>query len=91
MTEQSVSRLSGARESVLPGVQEHPGLLRGRTGEDARKHAAAPHAGVVLFCSRILHGADAVKRQVVVRSRCSRLPVQIRASCAWLNPEFHFE
>jgi hypothetical protein len=45
----------------------------------------------VLFCSRILHGADAVKRQVVVRSRCSRLPVQIRASCAWLNPEFHFE
>jgi hypothetical protein len=91
MTERSVSRLPGARESVLPGVQEHPGLPLGRTGEYARKHATAPHAGVVLFRSRILNGADAVKRQVVVRSRSSRLPVQIRATCAWLNPEFHIE
>ncbi|MFL9995480.1 hypothetical protein PQR34_09795 [Paraburkholderia sediminicola] len=91
MTEQSVSQLSGARESVLPGVQEHPGLPLGRTGEYARKHATAPHAGVVLFGSRILHGADAVESQVVVRSRSSRLPVQISASCAGLNPEFHIE
>jgi hypothetical protein len=76
---------------VLPRVQEHPDLSRRRTGENACKHAAAPHAGVVLFCSRILHGADAVGRQVVVRSRSSRLPVEISAPCAWLNPEFHFE
>ena len=76
---------------MLPRVQEHPDLSRGRTCENACKHGAAPHAGVMLFCTRILHYADTVGCQVVMRSRGSRLPVQISAPCAWLNPEFHFE
>ncbi|CAE6775928.1 hypothetical protein R69927_04122 [Paraburkholderia domus] len=41
MKELSVSRLSGASESVLPRVQEHPDLSRRRLGENARKYATA--------------------------------------------------
>jgi hypothetical protein len=51
---------------MLPGVQQHPNLALRRPGENARKHAAAAQAGVVLLYSCILHGARAIERQVFV-------------------------
>jgi hypothetical protein len=39
-------------------------LPRRRPGKNSRKHRAAQNTGVVLFYSRILRRADAVKREV---------------------------
>jgi hypothetical protein len=89
MKELSVSRLSGAGESVLHRVQEHPDLSRRRPGENARKYAAAAPVGVALFDARILHVASAIKRQLVVRVYGGQLAVKVSARRARLNPEIH--
>ncbi len=43
----------------------------------------------MLFDGGILHGAGAIERQVVMRLNGRRLPVEICAGSARLNPEVH--
>jgi hypothetical protein len=74
---------------MLPGVQQHPDLLRWRPGKYSRKHRAASHASVVLFLSRIRYCADAGEPEILVRGTRGRLPVEIRTRSARLNPQVH--
>ena len=74
---------------MLAGVQQHPSLPRRRPGKNASKNRAAPDAGVVLFESRVLHRADTVEREVLVRRLNCRLAVKVSAARTGLNPKVH--
>ncbi|WP_341315274.1 hypothetical protein WN982_08485 [Paraburkholderia sp. IMGN_8] len=88
MKELSVTRLSGAGESVLPRVHEHPDLSRQRPAENAQMRRSSARRCSALN-ARILHVAGAIEHQLVVRVCGGRLAVKVSARRARLNPEIH--
>ncbi|MFL9966209.1 hypothetical protein PQR02_35460 [Paraburkholderia sediminicola] len=76
---------------MLTGVQQHPILTARRPDKDSREQGPAMRAGVVLFHALILDGAFAVEPQGFMRLGGGRLPVEVRARGARLNPELHFD